>query len=968
MAFTDELHGALASLHGAAGTATALLDRFKAEMDFAGRLVKFHPDTEAAWGPMILAAIGTVRAALADGGNVPAAIAAAEADLAPIGAKAKAYTIHCTGHAHIDMNWLWNWPETVATVNDTFTTVDRLMDEFPDFHFSQSQTSIYQILEDYLPELTARVKARVAEGRWEITSSQWVEGDKNLASGEIIARHLLYTRRFFKQHYGLAYADINIDWEPDTFGHAWTVPTILAQGKVTTYYHHRAANGPRLYWWQGKDGARLLAFDDRARGYNGQINAGIINGLLEFEQETGLQDFLFVFGVGDHGGGPTRRDLVMAVQMADWPIWPTVKLSTNRAFYDAAAKAQNLPVVDGEQNFVFEGCYTSQSNIKRANRKSENALVEAEMAALLGRGVLGMAYPADALYQGWRDTMFNQFHDILPGSGIHATYEYAQGLYQNTLAQTTMAKTRALRAIANQVDVMPACGCGGAAGSEPGANVGPGIGGGPGEIRGDATISRVGAGGVCCDPFVIFNPNPWTRSEVVTVPLWDREWHDDARLIVRDEAGNAVHAQVVERNPGWGHSQIGVAFPATNVPGLGYRAYSVMEAPVGLTATGASADRLGTIENEFYRVEVDAATGAIAHLVDKETGIDFVPEGGRIGLLEYELEAPHPMTAWVLGQVVKRVPLSNGAADSPLAGPYVATVRTDMSYGDSKFTQVITLYSGIKRIDFHLEANWLERGAPEIGVPTLRVNFPLAVTGPTATYEIPNGSITRPTDPKALWSQSNVYFQPKYNAGNSKADMCSGEVPALKWADLTGAHASGQTIGLTVLNDTKYGFQAQGTTLRMTLIRSSYDPDPLPELGVHKIAFAVVPHVGALDVSEATRQGYAFNLPLNTVGTTQHGGSLPGAQGFAEILTSNVMLSGMKKAEDSDALIVRLYEMEGQATTAQVKLAAALAPADAPAVQTDIMEEAIAGNTAKMACGVLSVNLPPYGMATVKIG
>jgi len=966
MAFTDDLQRGLNALTGASGEVTDTLDRFKAEMDFAARLAKARNNGE--WEKMILQAVGNVQQILASGGDVSASVTAAEQVLAPIGKEAKAYTIHCAGHAHIDMNWLWNWPETVATVNDTFTTVDKLMDEFPDFHFSQSQTSIYQILKDYLPELTARVQQRVKEGRWEITASQWVEGSKNLASGEILARHLLYTRRFFKQEYGLPYDAIKITFEPDTFGHAWTVPTILAQGKVSYYYHHRAANGPRLYWWQGKDGARVLNFDDRARGYGGQINPGIMNGLLEFEQETGLKDYLYVYGVGDHGGGPTRRDLVQAVKMATWPIFPVVKLSTHEAFFSAAAKAENLPVVNNELNFVFEGCYTSQSNIKRANRKSENHLAEAEICALLGRAVVKMPYPGDALYKGWRDAMFNQFHDILPGSGIHATYEYAQGLYQNILADTTMIKTRALRAIANTVDTLVACGGCTPAGNGPGANVGPGIGAGPGEIRGDATISRRGAGGTCCDPFVIFNPTPWARNEVITVAVWDREWHDDKRLVVRDDAGNTIAGQVVSRDPGWGHSRIDVAFPVKNVPALGYRSYSVMEAVEPLAAEGCSTNNMGRIENEFFIVDTDYNTGAITHLIDKRTAIDFVPEGAQLGQLEYELEAPHPMTAWVLGQVVKRVPLSNGGSDSPLAGPYMSTVRTDMSYGDSKFTYTIALYSGVPRIDITLDVNWLERGAPDIGVPTLRANFPLAVTNTTATYEIANGSITRPTNPKEIWTQSNVYFPSRYNSGNNKVDMCSGEVPAQKWADLSGAHSDGQTIGISVLNDTKYGYQAQDNTLRLTLLRSSYDPDPLPELGQHQIKFSIVPHVGNIDISEATRQGYAFNLPLNIVGATQHSGTLPATKAFAEILTPNIMLSGMKKAEDSDALIVRLYEMEGKATTAQLRFDVALVGPNVHVVQTDVLEEAISVSTAKMQNGVLSVNIPAFGMATVKIG
>ena len=163
---------------------------------------------------------------------------------------AKTYTVHNVGHAHIDMNWMWPWPETVAVTNDTFTTVLRLMDEFPDFRFTQSQASVYEIARRYNPALFERIKARVAEGRWEVAASQWVEGDKNLASGEAIARHLLYTRRFMEEQLGLKPEDVPIDFEPDTFGHAHTIPTLVSRGGVTPLLH--VPGRP------GREAARLL--------------------------------------------------------------------------------------------------------------------------------------------------------------------------------------------------------------------------------------------------------------------------------------------------------------------------------------------------------------------------------------------------------------------------------------------------------------------------------------------------------------------------------------------------------------------------------------------------------------------------------------------------------------------------------------------------------------------------------------
>ena len=277
-----EIENDLLAFDQTAGEANEMLNRFKAEVVFCAGLARSHPEQQAEWLALLRQAIHTVQAALNAGHALTQAVRDAETSLSPLGEAAKQYTVHCVGHGHIDMNWMWNWPETVATTNDTFTTVDRLMTEFPDFRYSQSQASVYQIMKDYLPELYEKIKQRIAEGRWEITANHWVEGDKNLASGEILCRHILYTKRFLKQEFGLPDDAVAIDWEPDTFGHAHTIPTILNKAGIRRYYLHRAGPGPMLFWWQGKDGSRVLVFDDRLRGYNGQINANIVKHLLEF--------------------------------------------------------------------------------------------------------------------------------------------------------------------------------------------------------------------------------------------------------------------------------------------------------------------------------------------------------------------------------------------------------------------------------------------------------------------------------------------------------------------------------------------------------------------------------------------------------------------------------------------------------------------------------------------------------------
>ena len=183
-----------------------------------------------------------------------------EQALADLGPAAKAYEVTCAAHAHIDMNWMWGFQETAALTVDTFRTMLELMERYPDFTFSQSQASVYHILETYHPAMLEEIRRRVREGRWEVTASSWVENDKNLSGGEAMARHLLYTRQYLSELLDIPQDKIQLDFEPDTFGHCENLPEILHQGGIRYYYHCRGAEGPCLYRWRAPSGAEVLAY------------------------------------------------------------------------------------------------------------------------------------------------------------------------------------------------------------------------------------------------------------------------------------------------------------------------------------------------------------------------------------------------------------------------------------------------------------------------------------------------------------------------------------------------------------------------------------------------------------------------------------------------------------------------------------------------------------------------------------
>ncbi len=917
------------------------LERFLAGVDFAEGLCELHPEEAEAWRPLIAQATGIVRSTVRCGelDALQQAVRGAETLMAPIGEVAKTYTVYCVGHAHIDMNWMWSWPETVAVTNDTFSTVLQLMDENPDFCFTQSQASVYQIVERYNPPMLDRIRERVAEGRWEVAASHWVEGDKNLVDGEALCRHLLYTRRYMQELLGLAPEDVALDWSPDTFGHAATIPAYLARGGVTRYYACRLGKQgperPPVFWWQAPDGSRVLV-NREIRWYLGALTPDVGKAMIEFARQTGLRAWMRVYGVGDHGGGPTRRDLRYAREMDAWPVFPNIRLSTTGPFYSMLEEhGDRHPVLQCEMNFEFTGCYTSQSLIKRSNRLAENQLSSAEAAAAVAWAATGRPYPSDELRERWQDALFTHFHDILPGSGIRDTRTYTHGKFQEIAATTGMTETLSLRALAARVDTS-------AAASEeqelPASMVPTGFGAGVGFGTTTGATSAAEAGvGHGPRPFLVFNPCAHARDAVVTATIWDPPDPEGA-FHAADSDGNRSAAQVLDTGKYWGHSYVTLAFPVRGVPGFGYALYTVAEGPAEGEGGVRTFGRFG-MENGLLSVDVDPATGGLRSLRLRESGVNVVDGQRPAGVLEYAVERPHNMSAWNLGETGPVTPLEVRSVKRTASGPHLAAVEVAARIHDSEFTLRYELEADSGSLRIKVEGTWLERGGPEIGVPSLRMCFPLALRDVSARYEIPFGSLER--------------------------DLRHGEeVPALRWAQLEGL-AAGQEAGCTLVNNCKHGHSLCADVLRVSLIRSSYSPDPLPEMGRHEMEFTLSPFQGKRSPAQAARLGLALNRPLRVVGTSVHTGELPARTGLLSVSPESVLPMALKKAEGEDALVLRLCETAGHPTRARIELDPPLGGNVTSAVEVDLLERQVGDVPLDLDEAGACVDIPAFGIVSV---
>ncbi len=817
----------------------------------------------------------------------------ARSALSPFASLAKQYTCYLAGHSHIDINWLWTTAETIRICKRDFGSVDALMERYPDFRFSQSQAAVYQFLETQAPELFSRIKQRVREDRWEVTASTWVEGDLNMASGEAIAHHLLYAQRYVQTHFGRRPL---ICWQPDTFGHPASMPQILSAAGVKYYYCCRGGQGETLFWWEGPDGSRVLTHVS-PYGYNGYIAPrSMVQPVADLASRYGMSSGFYVFGVGDHGGGPTARDIEAARNMDHTPFVPRVRLSTTLDFFSRAEReATRLPVFRGELNPIFQGCYTTHADIKTANRRLENMLTTAESVAALSRLFAGDENRQPRLARAWETLLVHQFHDILCGAGIGATYDEARDALAKAETMVASETEAALARLAATLDT--------GEGGEP----------------------RI----------VVFNPLGWPRTDVARVPL--RDLPKQLPKSLEDSQGRRHPVQVMADE---------LVFVARDVPAYGFQVYQPSEEPPTVPPETPAGDDL-TLENDLLRLTLHPGSGAIDSLWDKESnrwvtrpspgrGAERRVESGRIGSLQLVYEQPHPMSAWNLGDTSRTDYLISGASVRRIAqGPVFSVAEITRSVLNSFVRQRLYLYRGMRRIDVETEIEWNERGGPSVDAPMLRLSCTPALKDARATFEIPFGWIQRPAN--------------------------GDEVPALRWADI-----SDDSYGLSLLNNGKYGHSALYHTLSMTLVRSSYDPDPVPDIGLHRFTYSLYPHAGTWRDSQTTRRAAELNQPLLCTVESAHSGKLQPGRPLLRCTADSVLPSTLKLAEEQPAgstdLILRLYEAHGQPANTLLYLATPCREA----AETTLVEETTSSLDLEDGCR-LSLSFRPCQIRSLRL-
>jgi alpha-mannosidase len=604
--------------------------------------------------------------------------------------------LHMIGNAHIDPVWLWQWPEGYQEVRATFASAVDRMDEYPEFVFTCDSVLYLAWVEEHDPDLFARIAGRIADGRWQQVGGWWIEPDCNLPGGESFVRQALYSQRYLRDRFGVV---STVGFNVDPFGHNASLPQILRKSGMDAYVfmrpgpHEMTLPGP-YFWWESPDGTRVLTYRiPHEYGSSGDdLGYQIDKSLAQLPPHP--PELMVFYGVGNHGGGPTKANLDSIRRLDATGGLPRLRCGSPRDFFDRlVASGEEIPVHAGELQHHAVGCYSAHSGVKRWNRRAENLLARAEKWASVATALTGADYPATDLERAWKLVLFNQFHDTLGGAAIEPAYEDSRDQYGHAVSLAGEAFNRAVQTLARRVDIA----------QEP-----------------DMT------------PVVVFNPHPWPLTADVEFEFGGFPAFG-ARAV--DDEGNPVAVQRTRSRAtvaGW-RRRLALA---VDVPALGYRTYRIYPSgdSEGAPAVEATDTRLA---NAFVSLEIDPETGWLRSLRDEVSGVDLVTGGAHGVVIDDRSDTwGHRVRAYdkVAGAFAPR------SVRLVEHGPVRAVLRVVSEYGASTLTEEYVLGVRDRHVEVRVTLDWHERQK------LLKLRFPTALTDPAATFEIPYGHLARPAN------------------------------------------------------------------------------------------------------------------------------------------------------------------------------------------------------------------------------
>lgn len=768
--------------------------------------------------------------------------------------------IIAAGHAHIDLAWLWTTQQTRQKARRTFHTVLHLMDQFPDYKFSQSQPQLYEWLREDDPALFEHIKAKVQAGRWEPIGGMWVEADCNIPGNESLVRQFVYGIQWFREHFGDA-AMTPVLWLPDVFGYSWALPQIMKKCGIDYFMTIKIGWNQynRLpydsFWWQGMDGTRILTHfstapdheGGKASTYNAAVTPDQVMGTWRnFQQKELSQPLLISYGYGDGGGGPTTEMLENLELMANFPGQPKVKQDTVRRFFEDMERAVKtdeengveLPTWNGELYLEYHrGTYTTQTRTKQGNRRCEVALHNAEFLATWA-SVLAKSYdyPHEELRRIWRKLLLNQFHDILPGSSITEVYQQAEADYAEIEASALHIRDVAL-----------------------------------------GVLSQYVAGDL-----LLVNPTSFSNKHVILAE--DQKWQQN--IVHLADPSQISEPQIVDN---------GTLFSlASDSEPYSLNGLMLTREPARITHDGNVSASSHYLENSRIRVEIndkgeitqiiDHTHGSTALLPPDSIGNQFVAYDDRPLFWDaWDVDIFHDDIAWTSEHDATSIEVLEN-------GPLRATIEIKRQILNSQYTQRISLQAHSDTVDFELKIDWQERNK------LLKVRFPTTIFAPEATYGIQWGEVKRPTHRNTSW------------------DWARFETVGHRWVQLADTYT-----GVALISHDRYGFNVHENIIEMSLLRGPEWPDATADLGHHKFTYQLL-----VDSQHpyAIESGYLLSNPplVHEPRAKQTIEDAPHYRSFINTDFVGLIIETVKRAENDNGVIVRLYNSLNETSSSQIEV------------------------------------------------
>ncbi|MCF8306775.1 MAG: hypothetical protein K9I71_09895 [Ignavibacteriales bacterium] len=763
----------------------------------------------------------------------------------------KQFSLYFVANAHIDAAWLWREIETIAVAKNTFESVFRIMDEHPDFVFSQSSAQYYEWMEKLYPGIFCRINEKISEGRWETIGGMWIEPDCNLISGESWYRQLLYGQKYFIEKTG---KPVKIGWNPDSFGYNLNMPSLFKNAGIdgfitqkigwndTTVFPHR------MFWWTSPDNSRVLVYfpfdyvNTMLQGFQ------LIDWLRQYEANTGEQDMMVLFGVGDHGGGPTIDMLQRIEKLKSLDFYPAIEFGTVEKYMNRQLEKglTHLPVWKTELYLEYHrAVLTTQSRMKFYNRVIESKLLALEKLISILE-INGYKTTNPDLKEFWKRFLFHQFHDILPGTSLREVHIDAS----ESLAELLSNIETEISMLMNQ-------------------------------FYDTATIKTENK-----KILYLFNPLFFDRNDVVNIRFSNP---DGTRFSLTDTEGESIDSSFNQISK----YESEISFRANLLKAGAVSKFYLFEGNNEIESDLSVSQT--HLENAFYRIEIDSVSGDIISLRDKRDGREyFCGAANQIQLLE---DKPSDWDAWNLGLTGRQYPIRLDRIEvshhdkfrisidifSDFLNPEIKKAYPTPDFPNSFFKRRITLYKNYERIDFELYADWWETNT------MLKIAFPLNFSSADTKFDAPYGSINRS------------------NRKETDAEKAVSEVCGLKWV-----HCSDGEYNFTLLSDLKYGYDLKENTLRISMLRSPKWPDPTADRGKHMIRYALLTGNPEHSGNNLPRLGYEFNNPPLYFSKLQDSKLKKLSEPAIGVSATNVIITILKKCENGKGYFIQMYETEGK--------------------------------------------------------